>query len=140
MSRRNYIYDICLLSSIVVIINNRKDDISMKETDILKQMGERIYHRRKLLKLTQEELAERMSVSTQMISNLELGKKAIRPQNLIKLCDVLNVSADYILTGVNRNLTSEEFFRKFNSLTQQELRLITEILDYMNHNKNSSSH
>ncbi|MBR7132053.1 MAG: helix-turn-helix transcriptional regulator [Clostridia bacterium] len=107
----------------------------MKETNVLKQMGERIYHRRKLLKFTQEELAEKMCVSTQMISNLELGKKAIRPENLIKLCGVLNVSADYILTGANSNLTSEEFFSKLASLTAQEFKLITEILDYMNHNK-----
>lgn len=107
----------------------------MKEIDVLKKMGERIYHRRKLLKLTQEELAEKMGVSTQMISNLELGKKAIRPENLIKLCEVLNVSADYILTGVNANLTSEEFFNKLVTLTPQEFKLITELLDYMNHNK-----
>jgi len=107
----------------------------MKETDLLKQMGERIYNRRKLLKFTQEELAEKMSVSTQMISNLELGKKAIRPENLIKLCEVLNVSSDYILTGTNSDFTSEEFCSKFSLLTPQEFKIITEIIDYMNQNK-----
>ena len=81
----------------------------MQEIDVLKQIGVRIYHRRKLLKLTQAELAEKMSVSTQMISNLELGKKAIRPENLIKLCEVFNISADYILTGTNSNQTYEDF-------------------------------
>lgn len=107
----------------------------MKEADILKKMGERIYHRRKALKLTQEELAEKMGVSTQMISNLELGKKAIRPENLIRLCEVLNVSADFILTGTGSSLTTEDFSVKFASLTQQELKIISEILDYMNRNK-----
>ena len=52
---------------------------------------DRIMLRRKSLRLTQEELAEKIDVSTQMISNLELGKKAIRPENLAKVCDVLDV-------------------------------------------------
>ena len=43
--------------------------------------------RRKSLRMTQEELAEKLGVSTQMISNLELGKKAIRPDNLAKVCE-----------------------------------------------------
>lgn len=107
----------------------------MNETDILKGMGERIYNCRKLLKLTQEELAEKMGVSTQMISNLELGKKAIRPENLIKLCQVLNVSADYILTGASSKGDSENFLIKFASLTSKELRLLNDLIDYMNSKK-----
>ena len=107
----------------------------MKETDMLKQMGDRIYRRRKSMKFTQEELAEKMCVSTQMISNLELGKKAIRPENLIKLCAILNVSADYILTGNNQNKKSEELFCKISSLSPQELTIINDLLDYMNSSK-----
>lgn len=45
--------------------------------EFLKDMGQRIMIRRKALRMTQEELAEKLGVSTQMISNLELGKKAI---------------------------------------------------------------
>ena len=63
----------------------------MSETAFLKEMGQRIMLRRKSLRLTQEELAEKIDVSTQIISNLELGKKAIRPENLAKVCDVLDV-------------------------------------------------
>lgn len=42
---------------------------------LLKEMGIRIAKRRKEHHLTQEQIAERMNVSLQMISNLELGKK-----------------------------------------------------------------
>lgn len=48
----------------------------MGETEFLKAMGQRIMQRRKALRMTQEELAEKLDVSTQMISNLELGKKS----------------------------------------------------------------
>lgn len=104
----------------------------MKENSILKEMGERIYHRRKAIKLTQEELAEKMGVSTQMISNLELGKKAIRPENLIRLCEVLNVSTDYILTGASSSSSIENLLNKIASLTPRELDLINELIEYMN--------
>lgn len=107
----------------------------MEENIILKEMGKRIYHRRKFLNLTQEGLAEKMGVSTQMISNLELGKKAIRPENLIKLCETLNVSADFILTGTDTCSSSNYFLEKIITLDFQERTIISNILDYMNRNK-----
>ncbi len=66
---------------------------------ILEEIGKRISERRKLMRLTQEQLAEQMDVSIQMISNLERGVKAIRIDNLIRLSQTLNISTDYILMG-----------------------------------------
>lgn len=71
----------------------------MKDTQFLQELGKRICLRRKALGLTQEQVAEQMNVSVQMISNLEQGRKAIRPENLLKLSGVLQVSTDYLLTG-----------------------------------------
>ena len=71
----------------------------MGNEEMLRAVGERISGRRKQLKMTQEELAARMDVSTQMISYAEQGRKAMRPENLAKLCAALQISADYILTG-----------------------------------------
>ena len=65
----------------------------------LEEIGKRISERRKLMRLTQEQLAEQMEVSIQMISNLERGMKAIRIDNLIRASQILGVSTDYILTG-----------------------------------------
>ena len=69
----------------------------MADDKFLSELGKRIHDRRRELGLTQEKLAKLMDVSIQMISNLELGKKAIRPENLTRLCTVLGISADYIL-------------------------------------------
>ena len=71
----------------------------MADEKLLQEMGARIKLRRRELNMTQEQLAEQMDVSIQMISNLELGKKAIRPENLAKVCDILDISADYLLRG-----------------------------------------
>lgn len=70
----------------------------MDEID-LREIGGRIQSRRKQQGYTQEQLAEMMNVSIQMISNLERGNKAIRIDNLVRLSRILEVSTDYILTG-----------------------------------------
>ena len=103
----------------------------MGDGKLLKQMGQRISSRRKSLKYTQEELAERVGVSTQMISNLELGKKAIRPENLVKLCDALGISADYILMGAKKNDTVDELYDKLMQLSSEERQLVYTLVEYM---------
>ena len=105
------------------------------DTDFLKIMGQRILLRRKALRMTQEELAEKIDVSTQMISNLELGKKAIRPENLAKVCEVLELSADFVLTGTNTKTAVDAVADKLIQLTPEELQMVNDMIDYMNGKK-----
>lgn len=107
----------------------------MGDTDFLKEMGQRIMVRRKSLRMTQEELADKLGVSAQMISNLELGKKAIRPENLAKVCDVLGLSADFILTGTNTKTAVDAVAEKLVQLTAEELQMVNDMIDYMNKKK-----
>lgn len=67
--------------------------------DLLKQIGNRILSRRKQLRMTQEELAEQAGITPQTVSSAELGKKALRPENIIRICSALEVSTDYLLLG-----------------------------------------
>ena len=64
----------------------------MNEFD-LNVIGNRIQNHRKQQGYTQEQLAEMMNVSIQMVSNLERGNKAIRIDKPIdrELINVLNV-------------------------------------------------
>ena len=108
----------------------------MGESVFLKEMGQRIMTRSKSLRLTQEELAEKIDVSTQMISNLELGKKAIRPENLAEVCRVLDISADYILTGVNTNNQEINIIaEKLIKLSNKEFEIVSDLIDYMEDKK-----
>lgn len=99
------------------------------EDIFLKDMGKRVSTRRKSLSLTQEALAEKMNVSIQMISNLELGKKAIRPENLAKLCGILNISADYLLTGTKVNNSADTLTDKIRLLPDDKIDLVNSIVD-----------
>lgn len=107
----------------------------MKKED-LKKIGVRIVERRKELKLTQEQVAERMNVSIQMISNIERGNKAIKIENLLKLCDILKTSTDYILTGKHSNNDFDNLSSKISLLTESDYKMIEMLVDYrLNDNK-----
>ena len=101
----------------------------MGDEKLLKEIGSRINALRRERGLTQEVLAERMEVSVQMISNLELGKKAIRPENLIKVCDALNVSADYVLRGVRTERETEGFMKKYACLSLENQQLLEKLAE-----------
>ena len=101
----------------------------MGNEEILRKIGERIMTRRRQLRMTQEELADRMDVSTQMISYAEQGRKAIRPENLIKLCAALDISADYILTGSTGEMECARIAAKLNRLGPEQLQKLETVID-----------
>ena len=47
--------------------------------------------------LTQQQIARVLRTSQGYYSKYELGKRALPIEHLIKLCEIYNVSADYIL-------------------------------------------
>lgn len=101
----------------------------MADEKLLQEIGLRVSGRRKELGLTQEQVAEKMEVSVQMISNLELGRKAIRPENLIKICSVLSMSADFLLTGKHNETELVDLTRKIARLPQKHQSIIKELVD-----------
>ena len=101
----------------------------MSDAD-LRGIGRRIQSCRKQLMLTQEQLADMMNVSIQMISNLERGNKAIRIDNLIHLSKILNVSTDYILTGKETADDMGALAQKIARLPDKDKRMIQMLVEY----------
>ena len=60
-------------------------------------IGDRIKEARKNQGFTQEKLAEILGVSVEFVGQIERGQKLPGMQVFIKLIEVLNVSADYLL-------------------------------------------
>lgn len=73
----------------------------------LKEIGERIFKRRKQLGYTREKLAEITGRSPKFCSDIERGIRGMSSETLYYISKSLNVSADYILDGGN-NENSEE--------------------------------
>lgn len=95
----------------------------------LEEVGQRIMERRKKLGLTQEELAERSDLTTQFVSYAESGKRASRPENLMKIAAVLGVSTDYLLTGDIIDKDKLLLSDKLDKLTAAEVRIVENIID-----------
>ena len=85
-------------------------------SELLKEMGQRILERRKQLNMTQETLANLTHLTSQTISYAEMGQKAMRPETMLKICEALGISADYLLRG---NLLLEQRSVCFKNFTTQ---------------------
>ena len=98
----------------------------------LQEIGKRIMDRRKKLGLTQEALAEKGEVTTQFVSYAESWKRAMRPENLLKISSALEVSADYLLTGeiIDKDLLI--LSDKLRRLTPSQVRTVEAIIDECN--------
>jgi len=52
---------------------------------------------------TREQFAEKLDVSVSYLAELERGRTGISVKMLVKICDLLGLSADYVLFGEERN-------------------------------------
>ncbi len=64
-----------------------------------KLIGKRIKHRREVSGLSQEQLAEKLNLSTNHISSMECSKSLLTTKCLLALCDILGGTPDYYLLG-----------------------------------------
>ena len=63
------------------------------------EFGRRVTKYRRINRITQEDLAEKLGVSKKHISEIERGVTACSIDLLLDITSALNVSADYLLTG-----------------------------------------
>ncbi len=59
--------------------------------------GEKLFSLRKSQKLSQEELSEKLGVTRQAVSRWENGETMPDSPNLLEICNLFGVSADYLL-------------------------------------------
>ena len=82
--------------------NDSKDkkgiDETLRRLDMA-EMGQRVRSRRIFLEMSREQLAAKLGVTQQFIADIESGNKGVSLKRLYALCQILNVSADYILAG-----------------------------------------
>lgn len=69
------------------------------ENERFVEMGKRIRTRRLSLKMKQMELAEEVDISNNHISSIERGIERPGLDSFIRICDVLDVTPDYLLLG-----------------------------------------
>ena len=95
-------------------------------------MGDRIREARKKVGLTQDQLSEKLDVSLAYISEIERGLKMPSMQLFIKLVEILDVSAEYLLRDAvsTRNLYGDkQLGRKMERLTPKQRVALDALID-----------
>ena len=96
-------------------------------------IGKIIQKLRKDKNLTQEELAEKIDLSTNYLSKVERGLSVLNVEAFLKMADVLNFTLDDF--GVNTDSrideTKKELVKRILSSSEKEIKAYTELLDTM---------
>jgi transcriptional regulator with XRE-family HTH domain len=93
-----------------------------KELNI--KIGERIKHSREIAGYTQEKLADLTDVSIQYISDLERGIVGTSIPTLIKICETLNVSSDFLLMGRTKENNLSDVQNRLLYLPEPHIKLV----------------
>jgi transcriptional regulator with XRE-family HTH domain len=73
-----------------------------------REIGERVKKRRQELRITQEELAERLGVTYQQIQRYENGVNRLNVENIQVIANALDVPVSYFFGNSRKDKASEE--------------------------------
>lgn len=97
----------------------------MKERKELNvQIGQRVRKARETAGYTQEKVSDLIDVSPQFYSDMERGVVGASLATIVKLCDTLGASADYILMGRESEGELPASFDRLKYLTPSQLELV----------------
>ena len=98
-----------------------------KELNI--EIGMRAKIAREQKKMTQEQLAERIDVSVQYVSDMERGLVGLSLATLRRLCLVLCISSDQLLFGEQTKSQLFALEERSRALTERQKAILIEIVE-----------
>ena len=90
-------------------------------------MHTRIRNARENMGYTREKIAELLDVSVSYMAEVERGRTGISVKMLLKICEVLGLSADYILFGNERDDDSI-ILSKIHRIDNKYMPLLNDVL------------
>lgn len=101
-----------------------------------KALGERIAKRRKVLNMTQDDVAEATGLSNNHISNIENSHSIPSIDTLIRICDAIDTTPNYLLLGIAAHTDAEDDLRhqisqRLKLCDQKKLRLIERFISWV---------
>ncbi len=103
-----------------------------------KLIGSRIKAKRKAIGKTQEQLAEKLSVSVGYISQLERGVTKISLDTLSEICTALEGDMGFFVTGATTGdpaYLQEEWVGRYERLTVQQRQIVLDMMDVLIKNR-----
>lgn len=101
--------------------------IDKDKKEINYEIGMRVKIARERAGYTQERFAEKIDRSVQYISDLERGKTGPSIQTLIRICDVLCVTTDFLILGKETKVQSNNDILEIPiTLTDEERKILND--------------
>lgn len=76
----------------------------MDITSMRKEIGSRVtYIRERIVHMTKNDFAKAIKMKSQYLGAVESGKKGLTVEKTIEICNLANVSCDYLLRGLEDN-------------------------------------
>lgn len=92
------------------------------------EIGTRIRNKREYLGYTREQLAEKLDLSPKHVGDIEIGAGGMSTAVLIRMCQVLNVTADYILFGKEEYTNNSPIIDAFKTVDEKHVASAEELL------------
>lgn len=104
-------------------------------------MGNRIKIRRKELRIKQAELAERLNISNNHMSSIENGRQKSSLDIFIQICNLLNVTPDYLLLGsMHAYNIPQDIIDKLRLSNQSDIELAGDFIELLVKRNNKATH
>lgn len=102
------------------------------------EIGKRIAHRRKELKLTQTKVEEQAGLSHKYLSRIEKGASIPSLETLMGICSALSCSPDFVLVGTDLRLRQDDFMRlvdmKTADFNEKERLVLINFIEFIKQN------
>ena len=95
-------------------------------------LGARIAKRRKLMHLSQKDLAEQIQISNNYLSSIENGKEKPSLEIIVSICNALQVTPDYLIVGtMHSNNIPQNVVDSLRLCDEEDVELIYTMTQYL---------
>ena len=104
------------------------------ENKIYKQIGTNIKTARILKNMSQEQLAEQLSKSTNFVSLIERGQTGLSVNTIIDICNIINIEPNTLFNGlINYNNEQDKLIiNSISNLSNDDKDIINTLINYIN--------
>ena len=93
------------------------------------QIGERIRKLREQNNWSRDIFSEKIGISNMYLCQIEKGQKNGSLPLIVKICETLNVSLDFLIYGNNSiDVNKQEIIELINNASNKQLKIIKEVL------------
>ena len=98
-----------------------------KEVNV--KIGNQIRIARETAGLTQERFAELVSLATKNVSDIERGVVGVSVGSLIRICETLSISSDFILFGNETGNDTHNISERLSNLPPEQFEIALDIIN-----------